>query len=62
MTHHGTRPTRHNTREWTAYESRRYRDTGFDYDGHSCMHGRGIWPTHMSDIEELTILSGLSDE
>lgn len=62
MTHRSRVPTKHNERQHTAYERaqsnpRRH----FDYDAHSCMHGLGIWPD-VGDLEELTILSGLTEE
>lgn len=60
MTHRETRPTRHNRRQWTAYERAR-NGVGFDHDAQSCRQGHGIWPDYVSDIEDLTILSGLED-
>lgn len=63
MTQHGHVPTDANEQYHTSYERTQRRTDGanFDYDGHSCASYRGIWPNHVSDIEDLTMLSGLSD-
>lgn len=63
MTHASELPENTHRNEWTAYERaqsnpRRH----FDFDGYSCSYGEGIWPNYLSDMEDLTILSGLTEE
>lgn len=60
MTWDGQYPSRHNKRNWTAYErAHAGRDTGFDHDGRSSLDAPGQWHT-VEDVESLTLLAGLS--